>query len=78
MELFGRDRNRIQTDRTRALGHPTRLRILEVIARERVPSLSVETLTEALVATPGFEHVSAGEVNYHRARLQAAELLPTE
>lgn len=78
MELFGRDRNRIKTDQTRALGHPTRLRILEVIARERVSLLSVEELTQTLAATPGYEHVKPGEVNYHRARLQAAELLPAK
>jgi DNA-binding transcriptional ArsR family regulator len=76
MTLYGRDRNRMKTDTTHALRHPTRLRILEVSARERGRPLSVERLTEALVKTPGFEHVKPDTVNYHRARLLAVELLP--
>jgi hypothetical protein len=78
MPLFGSDRNRIKADQTQALSHPTRLRILEVIARQRVRLLSVEALTETLVTTPGFEHVKPDQVNYHRARLLAADLLPAE
>jgi DNA-binding transcriptional ArsR family regulator len=78
MELFGRDRNRIKADQTRALSHPTRVRILEVVACKRCESTSVEALTEALAKTPGFEDIKMSEVNYHRARLVAAKLLPAE
>ena len=79
MTLFGGDRNRITTDETKALHHPTRLRILEIHAYGRWRRLlSVEALTEALVSTPGFEHTKPDEVNYHRARLLDAELLPAE
>lgn len=80
MSLFGRNRNRnrIPTDQTQVLSHPLRLRIMEMHRRERGRSLSVEALTADLVKTPGYEHVKPGEVNYHRARLLAAELLPAE
>jgi DNA-binding transcriptional ArsR family regulator len=77
MELFGRDRNRITTDETEALHHPIRLRILEIHGHGHWRRLlSVEALTEALVKTPGFEHTTPAQVNYHRARLLDAELLP--
>jgi DNA-binding transcriptional ArsR family regulator len=76
MPPFGSDRNRIETDRRHALRHPTRIKILEVTAHERGRPLSVDELTAALVKTPGFEHTTHGEVNYHRARLLDAELLP--
>ena len=79
MTLFGRNRNRITTDETEALHHLTRLRILEIHAHDRWERLiPVEELTEALVKTPGFEHTKPDEVNYHRARLLDAELLPSE
>lgn len=76
MPLFGRNRNRIEADRTQALSHPLRLRIMEMHEREPGRSLSVEALTVDLARTPGYEHVKASEVNYHRARLLDAELLP--
>jgi DNA-binding transcriptional ArsR family regulator len=76
MAGFRRNRNRRKTDTTAALRHPLRLRILEVTARERGRSLSVEALTTALIRTPGFENVTPSQINYHRTRLQAAELLP--
>lgn len=78
MGLFGRGRNRITNDETDALRHPTRLRILEIHAHDRWRRLiSAEALTEALVKTPGFEHTTPDQVNYHRARLLDAELLPS-
>ena len=78
MPRFGRDRNRIHADETHALSHPLRLRILELFARDRDRSLSVEALTADLARTPEFGHVNEREVSYHRARLLDAELLPTE
>lgn len=78
MPRFGRDRNRIKTDQTHALSHPLRLRILELYARDRSRSLSVESLTTDLVRTPEHEHVKPSEVNYHRARLLDVGLLPVE
>lgn len=78
MPLFGRDPNRIHADETHALSHPLRLRILELFARDRRRSLSVEALTADLTKTPDFQHVQEREVSYHRARLLDTELLPTE
>lgn len=78
MPRFGRDRNRIHADETHALAHPLRLRILELFARDRGRSLSVEALTADLTQTPDFQHVREDTVNYHRARLLDAELLPAE
>ena len=78
MPLFGRNRNRIKADQTHALSHPLRLRIVEMATRERGRSLSIESLTTDLARTPGYEHVKPSEVNYHRARLQDAGLLPAE
>jgi DNA-binding transcriptional ArsR family regulator len=77
MQPHERDR-RLGTEQTQAISHPLRLRILEISKRERGRSLSVEWLTAALTATREFEHVTASQVNYHRACLQDAELLPTE
>jgi DNA-binding transcriptional ArsR family regulator len=67
---------RLSRDQTHALNHPLRVRILEVIAHERGRPLSVEALTKTLVKTPGFEHLKPSTVNYHRACLQEARLLP--
>ena len=78
MPLFERDRNRIHADETHALSHPLRLRILEMFARDRSRSLSVEALTADLTRTPDFQHVEENQVNYHRARLLDVDLLPTE
>ncbi len=78
MPRFGRDHNRIHANETNALSHPLRLRMLELFARDRDRSLSVEALTADLARTPDFEHVEEREVNYHRARLLDTELLPAE
>jgi hypothetical protein len=78
MPRFGRDRDRIHADETHVLSHPLRLRILELFARDRGRSLSIEALTADLAKTPDFEHVTEREVNYHRARLLDTELLPAE
>ena len=76
MPLHGRDDRRLGNTQTRALNHPLRLRILEMHKRERGRSLSVESLTTDLARTREYGHVTPGEVKYHRARLQDAELLP--
>lgn len=78
MRCFGRGRKGIKADQLRALRHPTRIRILEVVAHEKGKRLSVEELTEALVRTPGFEHVEPSTVTYHCARLLDAKLLPAK
>jgi DNA-binding transcriptional ArsR family regulator len=78
MGLFRRDRNRVNAEQARALNHPTRLRIMEMHRSEPGRSLSVASLTADLSRTAGYEHVNASEVNYHRACLQDAGLLPTE
>jgi DNA-binding transcriptional ArsR family regulator len=62
---------------THALSHPLRLRILEISAHERGRTLSVASLTGALTATREYEHVTAGQVNYHRTRLLNAGLILT-
>lgn len=79
MERFGRDRGRIEPDQTQALSHPVRLRILELFTRDTGRSLAAVDLRAALVSEDAatFEKYGVGQVLYHRARLQAAELLPT-
>lgn len=72
------DKNYFFNRLTHALRHPLRLRILEVTAHERGRPLSVEALTATLIRTPGYEHTTQSEVNYHRACLQDAQLLPAE
>lgn len=70
------DPRRLARLQRQALDHPLRLRILEMYHRDRGRSLSVESLTADLTSTPGFEGIDVARVNYHRARLQDAELLP--
>jgi hypothetical protein len=75
MQHHGRD-PRSDPELARAVCHPLRLLILKISAREQSRCLSVKELTAHLVTTPGFEHVKAREVNYHRNCLLDAELLP--
>ncbi len=78
MPLFGRDRGRFEVDQTQAISHPVRLRILELFTRDTDRSLAAADLRAALVSEDAaFEKYGVGQVLYHRARLQAAELLPT-
>lgn len=79
MELFGRNRGRIEPDLTDVLGHPVRLAILSLFTRDPDRSLAAGDLRAALVAddAAAFEKYDVGQVLYHRARLQAAHLLPT-
>jgi hypothetical protein len=51
---------------------------LKLAAREGNRCLSVKELTADLAKTPGWEHVTASEVNYHRSCLLEAELLPAK
>lgn len=79
MALFGRNRGRIEADLTDAFGHPVRVAILALFTRDTDRSLAAVDLRAALVAddAAAFEKYGVGQVLYHRARLQAAELLPT-
>lgn len=79
MALFGRNRGRIDTDLTDAFGHPVRVAILALFTRDTDRSLAAVDLRAALVAddAAAFEKYNVGQVLYHRARLQAAHLLPT-
>ena len=78
MSRFGRDRNRIEGDRTQALSHPVRRRILALFTKDRDRSLAVDVLLADLVAEDSgqFGKFNEGQIAYHRARLQDAELLP--
>ncbi len=76
MSCSDRDLERRKAELTHALSYPTRLRILEVFAHGRGRPLSVEALTGALTKTPGFEHITAAKVHYHRALLADAGLIP--
>jgi hypothetical protein len=76
MNPHGRDCHRVRDNQKRALNHPLRLRILEMYKRELGRSISVEGLTADLARTSEYEHVSQGEVKYHRDCLQDAGLLP--
>ena len=61
-------------DKTQALSHPTRLRILELFTRDTDRSLAAEPLTADLASD--YPDVKVRQVAYHVAVLQDAELLP--
>jgi hypothetical protein len=73
------NRRRIEPDQTQELSHPVRLGILGLFTKDPGRSLAAEDLLAALVdedpAT--FGKYEAGQIFYHRARLQKAKLLPT-
>jgi hypothetical protein len=75
MALYGRDRGRIEADRTKALSHPMRLCILELFTRDTNRSLEAKPLAEDLAAD--FPDACIAQVAYHLARLRDAKLLPT-
>lgn len=79
MALFGRNRGRIEPDLADTFGHPVRVAILALFTRDTARSLAASDLRAALVAddAAAFEKYSVGQILYHRARLQAAHLLPT-
>jgi hypothetical protein len=75
--MSGKDKERRESKVTRALDHPVRLRILEIHKRDGSQSLpSVAELTTALRDTGDYREVTAAQVNYHRALLRDADLLP--
>jgi hypothetical protein len=80
MAPFGRDRGRIEADLIDAFDHPVRVAILALFTRDTARSLAADDLRAALVAddAAAFGKYNVGQVLYHRARLQAAHLLPTE
>jgi hypothetical protein len=79
MPLYGRDRRRIEADQTQALSHPVRVGILTLFTRNTARSLATADLRKDLAAEDpdSFGECNEGQVLYHRARLQDAELLPT-
>jgi DNA-binding transcriptional ArsR family regulator len=76
MRCIRREQRLLWIAQQKALNHPLRVRILELHKRARGRSLSVELLTEALSQTQEYGHVKPAEVQYHRALLQDAELIP--
>jgi hypothetical protein len=78
MALFGRDRGRIETDLTQALSHPVRLGILALFTTDTLRSLAAEDLLSDLIEVDRdrFDRYSAGQILYHRARLQDVHLIP--
>lgn len=74
MPLFGRDRGRIEVDRTRALAHPMRRRILELFTRNTDRPLAAESFAADLAAD--FPKVKVGQIAYHVAVLKDAQLIP--
>jgi hypothetical protein len=78
MSLHGRDRDRIETDQTKALSHPVRIGILGLFTRDTDRSLAAADLLADLIEEDpaAFGRLDAGQVLYHRARLQDAELIP--
>jgi hypothetical protein len=75
MGRHGRD-PRSERELAQAVSHPLRLLILKISARERNRCLSVKELKAVLVTTPGWGHVKAKEVIYHRNCLLDAGLIP--
>lgn len=79
MALWGRDRNRITADQTRAKAHPIRKKILALFTRDTWRPLDCESLAADLVETfPSVKPSEAepGQINYHVAVLKDAKLLP--
>lgn len=78
MAMFERERGRIETDQTHAVGHPVRVGILYLFVRNTTRSLAADDLREDLAAEDpeAFGHYDTGQIMYHRARLQDAHLLP--
>lgn len=79
MELFGRDRHRLEAEQTKALDHEVRLGILELFTKDRRRPLDAESLlSDLLLKDPEkFGKYKPAQIVYHRARLQDARLLPT-
>lgn len=78
MARFRRDRNRIEADQTRVLSHPVRLSIMGLYTKDEDRSLRADGLLADLMAEDpdAFGELSEGQILYHRARLQDAQLLP--
>jgi len=72
--LHGRDRGPISTIQLRALSHPVRLRIVELVTRDPGRSLAAAALTTELRGD--FPDMSIPLVAYHLRRLQDARLVP--
>jgi hypothetical protein len=74
----GHDRRRLEATQAQALSHPVRKRILSLFKRNTGRSLAADDLLTDLVEEDGdaFGHFDAGQIFYHRALLQDAELLP--
>lgn len=78
--LYGRDRNRIEADQTKATDHPTRLRIVELFTRNTLRPLECDVLAADLLTE--FPDLKARDakpalIAYHVAVLKDAMLLPT-
>jgi len=78
MPLSRPNRDHLDIDQERALSDQLRLRIVGIHLCSPGRLLSVKSLTADLRSTPGYEHIKPSEVNYHRARLIDADLLPVE
>jgi len=77
MPLFGRDRGRLKGDRTQALSHPVRKTIYALFTTDRRRSLTAEDLLADLIEVDdSFSIYKPGQILYHRARLQAVNLIP--
>lgn len=78
MPRFGRDRGRLEIDRTRALSHPVRITILDLFTKDEKRSLSAEDLLADLIEVDPdkFSEFKPAQIAYHRARLQDVNLIP--
>jgi DNA-binding transcriptional ArsR family regulator len=72
--LHDPDQGRISTIKLRALSHPVRLRIVELVTSDPDRSLAAAALTTELTAD--FPDLSIPLVAYHLRRLQDARLVP--
>ena len=78
MRSFGPDGHRVGANQAQAMSHPVRVGILLLFSKDRSRSLAADDLRQALAVEypESFRRYDVGQILYHRARLEDAELLP--
>lgn len=78
MAPFDQDRKYALADLAMALNHDIRVRLMQLHMEDSGRSLTAAALQADLARDERFRDVTISQVQYHLARLQDVELLPTE